>query len=422
MELNCIAPLITPLNFDSESISKKQDSINAIKEELILPGFSVHELGWNFTYGDTRNDIIPLFFQPIIHWISDQDFLETTNELYKELLKKYDLTVKDISITLYDDTLALVKMVFLTSNLSILETSTEELNVFLSNITNQFIHHHIVSSFYKGLPTIKKLSKKHHALRNPSQFLVFKNRYNKVTDEFDKTLWVSRYILLNSDEKEKYLKSELIQNWVPETKIDESENIFVGAGNSLLIGKENEVNWLKMYYLLQYYYAICTLLSKKVEEIFDQENINTLKKRDLIKYLGRINRRIDHFEFVKIKMGQTVLGIQSVRKKIYKTIHNTWNVDLLEQNIEEWQLFIQRRIIRINETIKRKQGKRIQNLLAIIGGIGIIDVLFLFAAEGRNNKDSIPGLLDVFAEIPLDLVVWITIPLIIVFVIINSKD
>jgi len=376
----------------------------------LIPGqaYGVKSVKWPFGYGSLEHDDIPEFFQPIAT-------LVPTAATKAELKGNRALgSLIEFKVYVYDDTVGI-----LIAEWAAKPSPDTSYDKELTNLTNLLVAHVVDGAFQPLLTALQDAGRPSDLWRDLKKVAI----YRDISDSMripKQALWVARTVFLPE-------QSENFDDWLSWAGMQNEDmvstgtvNLYIGSGNTLLsdLTDENQYeDFIRAMCICQFYAALLSIYQDRLlTDLKSLELDNHLRnqRHRSTRILRDVERRLDHLDWIRLKHEQSLYGTQSIRRIMVKAIHSSWETESQFQNIKGWIDLLRGRISRQARNKQIRQARLIRTLLAVIGGLSIIDLALLLTKDSREiAKDSIPGILDAFEQIPPDAALYTAVALLI---------
>ena len=383
--LRTFAPLLFPINWNSEHVANSIERVATLRElfQDVLPHLHFKPLDWPIGYGSLDHDALPEFFQPTGLLAIPIDVVEVEYE------------ARQLDLYLFDDALALAVIDF-----SILTTAEALDDQKISSLVASTLMT-VVSPIAKSM--VQALNKDRGNLLAPSNYIHFAD-YQATQLTHAEPLWVARMALLDADTT----SPENTRSWRSWGDLPESPSSFqVGSGNSICLGTSpTHVNALRSMLLCQFYLALLWQLKGIFSQRISSFNLRIHhgeRLRQSLKVAASIEQQIDHLDHINLQFAQAIYGTQGQRRIFLDLISDAWHLNEQAQTVNELAQLLTRRIQRLANERSAFQNRMIQRLLGIIGTLSVVELFLTITSFSREYpKDDAPGLLDLIALVPLD--------------------
>lgn len=260
------------------------------------------------------------------------------------------------------------------------------------------------------------------------EFIVYSDRNDlKKSNESDSdgALWVSRIYFDEND-----LSGDTLTKWTqnPDLKSRTTDvglaKVALCVGNSVVFGQlspPEEKSLKKSFSICTYFFVLYFVLDANLKAEFlrisKPQHISsaTISQSGQVKY---------HIEFIESEFGDTIIGLQGLRKVFATELLDTWDFSAIEQSVARKKDLVEKRI---ESALRDRQGSHrriLESVLAAIAGVAVLEfvlTLFSFAKDQETAHDAILGLVDVVKYLSVDLVLYTVFGFIIFFVYLTGR-
>ena len=260
------------------------------------------------------------------------------------------------------------------------------------------------------------------------EFIVYSDRNDlrkSNESDSDDALWVSRIYF-----DENGLSDDTLTRWTqnPDLKSKTTDvgsaKVALCVGNSVVFGRlspPEEKSLKKSFSICTYFFVLYFVLDANLRaeflKISKPQHISsaTISQSGQVKY---------HIEFIESEFGDTIIGLQGLRRIFAAELLDIWNFSAIEQSVARKKDLVERRI---ESALRDRQGNHrriLESVLAAIAGVAVLEFvlnLFSFAKDQETAQDAILGLVDVVKYLSVDFVLYTVFGFIIFFVYLTGR-
>jgi hypothetical protein len=234
-------------------------------------------------------------------------------------------------------------------------------------------------------------------------------------------LWVNRSLSLHGQPPE--VREQVVRHWIPSARRDtdmeelfrKPEAVFLGWGHNLFDARPGsrlaEDAWQALL-LCQYFYTVLESTSLTLSR-FVGMSLGNLSRRQMRELSAEQQDIVSTVNLLIAQFNDTQQNLQGNRQGFLRDLKHRWGIDSLVQSIEKKSAMVTQQIDRLYDRLTKVSQSVTETILFAIGGIGLVDFCLNLAIFSRTpigkempGEDGVPGLLDVGAALPPDLVLW----------------
>lgn len=163
--------------------------------------------------------------------------------------------------------------------------------------------------------------------------------------------------------------------------------------------------------LAQYYYAVLDVMSKNILR-FVSTTYDNYNNRELRQLSNTMDIAINAATFFLLGYKDLYLELQGIPRKVFQRLEKEWDFDVLYTNVLGKNELCKINVSRLNQCINQRNDLRIQMVLSVVAGLGIVSVLQDMSSYGRTlaqeaYKDQTVGLMDIAQHLTPNMILWV---------------
>jgi len=390
--IDIYAPIHVPINWKSESVDNSNQRYQILKSICnVIPGVKISRVPWEFGYGSTLHDNIPIVYQPV----AILTFPNINNE--------NDILVFEVYV--YDHAIAILHAKILFHGQ-------------LSAENDLWLTERIVRLCEKYLPDILiKIQDQptQEPLLNTKKYNFFDVSKKRLTS--GTPIWVSRMVTIQNLEEAQKLAS-----WV---KVPTNSEIplIIGQGNYILKNDELFECANRSILLAQYFSTILHLTEESI--ISQMKNANKLvnNEKSINKYLEKQQYRQDHLSLLGILYDSAITGTQGDRRSFLDTLNRQWQIHRNFERVQKLMKINQSRLDRIKSALEIKNRRIIRSLLIFLASVSVISLLIdIWSFIKTEDHSATLGLFDILTLFSSETSITIATIAVLLFSYLASKS
>lgn len=372
--------------------------------------FNPVTLDWKYGYGDLSSDNIPDTLQPK-YVLSFNSLL---NDNIKDFLLEHKLDINQAHLYVYNHNVAIIVLNFNIPNSSLFTKFDSEFDQAVSQLLNQV--------YELSLQYLFNLFQGNHELAHTAGIELDTSLNHHISSKSDDyVLWTARYLQLNNQNK----TNNNVLRWcncrIQDLSGDPDFSYYIGSGNGVVFSPEPNLrsnDFLKTILLPQFYYAFLSIYNETFETslkdfaYFDKKIFSP--KRQIDHLLSQTQNRIEIQEYLSLSVSDAIRGTQGIRSNLLKHVFENWRIKELEIDSAKKSNFLHKKLDTWMNRILQKQNRTIETVLALMGGIALIDfVLSLLVSAPDLTERSINtfSLIGLFNQVSADKALYLAFSL-----------
>lgn len=365
--IDIYAPVHVPINWQTELTVDNEHRYRVLTAICnVISGLNIRRVPWEFGYGSTKHDNIPVAYQPAA-------ILSPNISNREKHVLLFDLYI-------YDHTVSILH-----ARISYKEKLSSSNDLWITNEVERLCRENLSSIFkeIQNQPILKPLidTRKYNFFDIPS---------DKLTSGMP--IWVARMLTTISNKNEKE-----VRDWI-DWPTDSDQPLLIGHGNYLL-KDEDQFDCANRAILMAQYFS--TILFLAEDSIINQMRKITVKRhngRSIETYLKRQQYRQDHLTLLGALYASAISGMQGKRRVFLEIINKEWSIEKSLSRIRALMDLNQSRLDRIKFNIEKRNRRSLQILLTFLTSVSVLSLLIDIRAfmKIEDHSESI-GLFDLLS-------------------------
>jgi hypothetical protein len=251
---------------------------------------------------------------------------------------------------------------------------------------------------------------------SPSQYAAFGDMEEE--EERARLLWVNRTLCCPENEASSAWARRVTEGREP--IVADQARAYLGWGNNV-VEIEDADGACHLHGLregmcfAQYYYAVADVMGRNLNR-FVADSYDRRSNRSLRRLSRRMEAAVDAVSVFQVKYKDACRELQGLSRDVFKRLEREWEFDALFLSVREKSGLCRENLHRLNACINQRNSVRVQMVLAIVAGMGIVNMMMNLSSYGRNLKkeaytSDVAGLLDVGQTLSPDAMIWIGVML-----------
>ena len=228
-------------------------------------------------------------------------------------------------------------------------------------------------------------------------------------------------------------REALLDHWLPlatsEPHIRDlsraSGTIFLGWGHNVFDRPMDSRASCDAWYSLllgQFFYTVLDCASVGLSRFIGM-SLSGLSMKETQRLNAELQDVVSQVQLVTTQFHDTQQNLQGTRRAYFNDLASRWRMDVLTENVEKKIRIVTGLIERLFQRSTRLNQTLVELMLFAIGGISLVSFglslsQYALSANPSPAIDRVPGLLDAGAALPPDLMIWVCIILLILWLVI----
>lgn len=411
IEIICISPVRTPINFNSDFLNLSTGHLKRYTRTIArqLPGIDIRstydaEAG-NLQYSTVDEDATNGSLKAIL-----QLNIADLTPISADIDERVELS--DLSVSIYDNTLSLISYRMRSRKNIIDDNSYQRISNEISISIYDYIWKNLIWVIYDEYIKLNKEKDLYHQIddsdksvfREYPKYVIFDDlsALSRTEPPPHGVLWTTRCILCTEDDHETLGIDPESYRYYGAAKVRIAEGVICISHE----GKESYSGILRTISTFQYFSALFETVYSNSRVYFSKSLHKSTNKS--------VRRRIGDVSFFHISMTQfvnnyraAIYGLQGPRRELGRELADAYQMETLIANMTQQVDNLRARFAALRTRQQARFAVAIELALLVIGAMGLTEVLinfywFRFSDEFERTSEIIP-LLTYFGSIPIDV-------------------
>jgi hypothetical protein len=322
-------------------------------------------------------------------WDADTLCRSTLSEKLSPLYESIDIAIYNNTIAILTLDVAIEKEFGNDDWLKLDEWTTRLVFYFLRRIYKEFLHSALSAVNHYAAQRSEK------SIINPRDYAVFYDISSETPDaDRSRLLWVNRTLICP--------KGEATHDWarhrMDDARIIEVDraHVHLSSGNNVIETTSTSVVhnlspvWQGMY-LAQYHYAVLDVIGKNIKH-FIGLNYDKKSNRELRALTASMDTVIDTIIVFQVQYRDMPTELQGLTKSVFRRLEKEWDMESLFSSVQKKRELCESNLARVNGYINHRNSARVQMVLAVLAGLGLVSLMVAISSYGRALlKDGLDG-------------------------------
>lgn len=427
MRFGLSVPFRTLLNLESEIVGvHRKDAEIALRQAFEPIGdleavaslqiFAGNASGKLKTLSD---DALPWFSRPIAaialsdSWLEEKHARKSGDEPDRSGPAGLGIVISQARVEIYDNTLAILSL-----------TGDIDVETIPPDWTADTFERYL-SEFAEGLvaplnnllvmPAITRLEArkvdwphKPYLMRPRQKYQIFFDLNDHDFPRWDESrsafFWAHRIYQLDEDQRsESDLTSLLRLNEIRTYGLHGKDGSMVYTGSSIVRDEADLDAFLKASSLAQYFYCILDVLNDNQNSVYRALSAASTR-REVERLIPRFHRMENFVDYVFNEARDAEISLQGPRRRYFETLFKTFGMDHLADTLRSRDQLVRSRLDRKSFQVAKTDRRLLQFALFVLGATQVFNfVLDIFGYVKRPEPGQVPGLVDLFGWLDINL-------------------
>ena len=177
----------------------------------------------------------------------------------------------------------------------------------------------------------------------------------------------------------------------------------VYTGSSIVRDEFDLDAFLKASSLAQYFYCILDVLNDNQNEVYRALSAASTR-RDVERLIPRFHRMENFVDYVFNEARDAEISLQGPRRRYFETLFKMFGMDHLADTLRSRDQLVRSRLDRKSFQVAKTDRRLLQFALFVLGATQVFNfVLDIFGYVKRPEPGQVPGLVDLFGWLDINL-------------------